>query len=72
MVEIAEGGNVEVRAKCATALRVHVARLVSNPDAEPSEEADAGAILDARSAQHVHELREALPELVKALAARGG
>ncbi len=45
-----DAGHVETRAQCATALRVHVARLAAGHDEDPSEEAEAGALIDARDA----------------------
>lgn len=71
MIAAAEGGNINVRAAASTAYRVHIGRLVAGREDEMSEDAEAGEFLDARAAQHVHEIREALPEIVKALSAGG-
>lgn len=72
MVDAAESGNVDARAEFAMAYRVHVGRLIAGHDDEQSEEAEAGALLAARHEQNVHELREALPQIVRALAGAAG
>lgn len=46
-----DNGNVVVRAACLTAHRVHMLRLAAGHDEAPSEEAEAGALLNAL-AQH--------------------
>jgi len=41
---------VETRAACLTAFRVHVARLALGRVEEPGEEAEAGALIEAKDA----------------------
>jgi hypothetical protein len=70
-----DAGHGETRARCATALRVHVARLAAGHDEEPNEDAEAGALIDARDAAfvRVHALRvEVILKAAFKVEVRGG
>lgn len=47
-----------LRARYLMAYRVHVARLASGREEDLSEEAEAGAFLDAETAHEIHGLHE--------------
>lgn len=69
MVEAAERGDHVTRARVATAYRVHVLRLADGKDDDADDEdADAGALLDARSAFAAERHRDTMEAIVKALA----
>lgn len=73
MIRAADDGNVTTRAIIATAYRVHIARLANRPedaDDDPSEEAEAGALLDALDAAHEAAHRAHVKALFEALAKR--
>lgn len=67
-----EAGHVETRVLCLSAFRVHVARLAAlapnEPGPDPSEEAEAGALIEASDAasSRVHHAR--VEAILKALA----
>ena len=53
----AREGNISLRAECGTALKVHVARLANDEDAEMTEHAEVGALLEAETAHDLRVLR---------------
>lgn len=55
---IATESAAEVRARLVRAARVYEARLIAGHDEEESVEAEAGAVLEAETANAVTELRE--------------
>jgi hypothetical protein len=75
MVENAENGHVETRASCLSAFRVHVTRLAAlapdEPEPDPSEEAEAGALIEASDAASTRAHHARVEAIFKALAARG-
>lgn len=53
---VEEVSPARARAALLTEYRRHLALLAADPDAEPSEEAEAGAILEAETAVEIHEI----------------
>lgn len=55
---VAEETAGSIRARCTRAARVYEARLIAGTDEEESDDAEAGAILEAETAIAIHGLYE--------------
>jgi len=66
MVRNAVAGDIKARAACALALRVHVGRLVAGHDEEPTEEAEAGTLIEALDAAAARNHQRRLEAILKA------
>lgn len=69
---VIDGANLTLRAETATAYHVHIGRLVAGREDEPSEDAEAGAMIAAREAHEDVLHRARVVALVEALARPGG
>lgn len=62
-----DDGEINTRAACVTAYRVHVLRLAAGHDEHPSDEAAAGSILEALSQHDARILGENVASLIRSL-----
>lgn len=64
----ATSGNIEARTVAARAYRIHALALAAGRDDEESEEAEAGARIEAEDAHEARRVRAETLAVVKALA----
>lgn len=53
---VAEESAASIRARCTRAARLYMARLIAGTDEDESEDAEAGALLEAETANEIHGL----------------
>lgn len=61
----ARNGNLSARANALTAHRAHVVRLAHGGEEDPSEEAEAGGMLEAEAQHDLRILRDAYLQVHK-------